>query len=328
MNISISYGQVLSKAALGQIDLYKKFIKQDNAILDLDPYVTPNIYTDFENEAEYHRFLGISQSQIKYGMQSMNSYYFRKYIDGSDRKTKDMTHGNYFHKCILEPHLIDNFIFDDDCIAEILEERPETKNVRATTEYKAWKKQQDKAGKILITREQKKDTEYMLESVYGHPLSKELLRGGIREKATLIYDEEYGVFRRCKYDILEPSGYECVVDVKKCQSIREDDFAKTIFNYGYYFQTFDYPRLASLKYNKKIKDFVFCAVESNPPYEVAFYKASPEMITAGQYMIHRLLGDIKESYENGRFDIANRGLKTINLPQFAEDKIDKFLSND
>lgn len=318
----------LTAAAEGQIELYKEFIAKPDAILDLDPYFTPNIYTDFQDEAEYHKFLGISQSQIKYGMASMNAYRFRKYIDGSDRKSKDMKLGDYIHKCILEPHLIDNFVFDDDCIAEIMEERPETSNVRATKEYKAWKKQQDAAGKMLITREQKRDAEYMLESIYSHPLSKELLRGGVREKATLIYDEEFGIFRRCKYDILTPGGYDCILDIKKCQSINKVEFERTVYNYGYYFQTYDYPRLATLKYERKINDFLFAAVESNPPYEVAYYKASPEMKTAGEYMIKRIAGDISASYANRKFDIAHKGIETINLPKYGDDKIDQFLSQD
>ncbi len=315
----------LSKASKGQIYYYNKYIRDKNKPIDLRPYFTKNVYTDFSNEADYHGFLGLSQSQLKNGKRSMNSYFFRKYLEAEDRKTKDMNLGDFLHKTILEPHLLDNFITDDEIFLEILDARPEVKNVRSTTEYKNWLKLQ--SDKTIITKEQKKNAEYMLESVYSHPLSKELLQG-LKEKVALVYDEESGLFRRCKFDLLFPGGYDAVLDVKKCQNIDKLNFSRSVFDWEYYFQVYEYPKMASIKFDRNIKDFIFLAIESNPPFECAYYKASDDMKAAGKFVTEKILGNIISSYEKKKFEIENKTLQTLNLPYYAEDKIDLFLSKD
>lgn len=321
----------LSKAAEHQLFLYKKYIaKDEEKELDLEPYFKRDIYTDFSDEAEYHSFVGLSQSQTKNAIRGMNNYFFKKYLDESYRKTKDMTLGDYVHKCILEPHLIDKFVFDDDCIAEILEERPETKNVRATTEYKAWKKQQDLAGKMLITREQKRDAEYMLESIYKHPYTKDLSPySGIKEKAGLIYDEEYGLFRRFKWDSLFPNNVSCILDVKKCQDISPQAFTRDVFKFKYHVQAFDYLRLAGLKYSIAPKDFVNLAIESNAPYECAYYKMSEDTLKNGEAIFRCLIENIVSAYESKEFKISYPKLKLLSFEDhypYAEKWVDEFLS--
>lgn len=317
-------------SASNQYDYYRtilnKNIKNEPQDIDLSPYFEHGILTDFANEAEYHKFFGLSQSELKNAKTSAYKYYFLKYVEPKDVDSKEADHGDLIHKSILEPHLLDKFITDDEICRDILVERPEVKNVRATSEFKAWAKEQAVKQKIIISSEKKKATEYMLERVYANVEARELLASPIKEKAILHYDDELGIFMRGKFDIISNSELS-VVDVKKCQSVTDQEFGKTIWNWEYHIQIWYYLRMAQKKLNQGIKTFKWIGVESNAPYECQVFVAHNEMVTAGEYMVKHYLEKIQHGYLKRNFDYEKKRQRQIMLPKYAENVIDEILSN-
>jgi len=86
-------------------------------------------------------------------------------------------------------------------------------------------------------------------------------------------------------------GY--IVDVKSCQSAKRHSFKYDSKKWGYDIQGAFYHDLVSYKYRNILKEirFLFCAVETAPPYNVGWYEMSCEMYNEGKAKIGAVIGE-------------------------------------
>ena len=70
---------------------------------------------------------------------------------------------------------------------------------------------------------------------------------------------------------------------------------------------------------KEAQQFVFIAVETKPPYLVAVYNASTDMINAGNRVADKNLETLANCRKSGKWLGYSEEITTLDLPRFNND---------
>lgn len=131
------------------------------------------------------------------------------------------------------------------------------------------------AGKVVISPTQAAQADAMTEAVLAHPTARILFeQPGNSEASVFTTDPETGVEVRARYDFLPDLNAEhpIAVDLKTtAKAASEDEFAKTVANFGYDVQDAHYDFAHALVTGRQIP-LVFVVVETEAPYLVAVYQ--------------------------------------------------------
>jgi arginine repressor len=107
------------------------------------------------------------------------------------------------------------------------------------------------------------------------------------------------------------SGRRIIVDLKSCRSASLDDFRKAAINMGYDLQAAMYREGVKAETGEEC-DFVFVAVEKEPPYMINIIQCDELLLKRGSDLYREYLGMYKECSEtdnwygyNGAFGIIN-----------------------
>jgi hypothetical protein len=122
----------------------------------------------------------------------------------------------------------------------------------------------------------------MAAAIKRNPLATALLSGPGNPERTLIWrDENTGVMCRARPDWMpDPvNGKRLVLaEYKSSRSAEQDEFAKAVYDYGYYQQAdwyLDGVRALGIDENPA---FVFVVQEKDPPYIVSHYQLDPQAV--------------------------------------------------
>ncbi len=218
------------------------------------------------SNAEYHADPAISKSDLDLINRSP-AYY--KYVKENPREqTAAMLLGSVVHKLVLEP----------DIFAAEYAVCPATdRRTKAGKEiYQAFIDGLHE-GVEVITEDVYKTAQAMAESVKNHPIAARLLQGGQAENS--YFWDESGVKCKCRPDYLR-TDLKCVIDLKTTQNASPESFVKSAYDYRYHVQAAWY--LRGLKAcGIDVENFIFIAVEKEPPYTVCVYTADELMIKLG-----------------------------------------------
>ena len=91
-----------------------------------------------------------------------------------------------------------------------------------------------------------------------------------------------------------------IVDIKTTVDASPSGFDKQVWQYGYGIQDAFYRRVCSLA-GLDVDDFIFVAVEKQPPYVVAVHVLSDEYINWADMVVTDTLQRIKYAQENNKF---------------------------
>ena len=212
--------------------------------------------------AEYHAHEGVSKSDLDLIHISPAHYIARR---ENDTQTSDLLFGSAFHKFALER---DSFA-DEFAVAPVCDRR--TKEGKAVyAEFTA-----QAQGKSVITPEQMNTIVYMCEEVFRHPIASKLLSGGAAEQS--VFWDECGTICKCRPDYLKDNY---CIDLKTTRSAKPGEFMKSAYNYRYHVQAAWYLRGLEAA-GADAREFIFIAVEKEPPYAVCVYLAGEDMLSLG-----------------------------------------------
>lgn len=95
------------------------------------------------------------------------------------------------------------------------------------------------------------------------------------------------------------TGY--IVDVKSCQSAKRGPFKYDSKKWGYDIQGAFYHDLVSYKWRNMLTHirFLFCAVETSPPYNVGWYEMGSEMYEEGKRKYGAVIGEAIDVINGG-----------------------------
>lgn len=212
--------------------------------------------------AEYHAAEGVSKSDLDLIHISPMHYVTSK---EERSQTPDMLLGSACHKLILEPEDFDNeFAVAPEC------DRRTKEGKAIYAEFTA-----NSAGKSVITQEQMNTITAMRDAVMAHPIAAKLLTGGSAEQS--VFWEEDGIICKCRPDYLKD---RYCIDLKTTRSAKPDEFTKSAYNFRYHVQAAWY--LRGLKAaGADVTEFMFIAVEKEPPFAVCVYLAGEDMLLLG-----------------------------------------------
>ena len=273
------------------------------------------------DNAKYHALPSVSKSHLDEINRSPYHYWCR-YLD-PDRiipePTKAMIIGSAFHTLVLEQHL-----FDKEYIIEPIDapkrptavqrnaKKPSAQTLDAIAYWDDFDKKADK--KTLLSREDYDRLVIMRNRVYEHPAANTILSmKGKYEQSYQWTDEATGEICKSRPDF-HTADCSLLVDLKTTEDASEYGFKKSCHTYRYHVQAAWY--LRSLQ---KAESFVFIAVEKKPPYMVAVYNASANMIAAGNRVADKNLATLAECRKTGKWVGYSEEITELDLPPYNND---------
>lgn len=224
---------------------------------------------DAVSEENYHGGAGISRSDLMSMSRSVHHFFAKK-----DQKPKDapaLRFGTAVHLAILEP---DRY----DAKYQLV-----NKVDKRTKEYK----EIVEAGFEALSFSDHDRIMAIKASLESNPLTKNLFNDGKAEQTLYWNEPNHDVLCKARIDYLRKDGI--AVDLKTTLDASPQSFRKTLANYSYDVQAAHY--LAGLNncLGETFKDFLFVAVEKEPPFGVAVYRIDDASVEAGEEIRQRLL---------------------------------------
>ena len=128
----------------------------------------------------------------------------------------------------------------------------------------------------VVSHKQMVIAEGVRKSVRAHPLASQYLATGDAELSVFARDPITDMLLCCRCDWL--CRYPLViVDLKTAQTASADGFARHALNYGYHLQAAHYREVCRLA-KIEASDFVFIAVEKEPPYLCQLFHLSEQLM--------------------------------------------------
>lgn len=223
-------------------------------------------------EEEYHAVEAISAHGLKALVRSPLHYY-SQFILKEEKESKARRFGTLAHLYLLERERFNAM----KAIEPSVDKRTKT----GKQEYENWLATVPE-GAIIFKQQEYLELVRMLENIQQHPVASNLLSNGAAELSGFWTDFDTGLPCKMRPDFLphEPA----IVDIKTCSDASYKAFQKAIVNYRYDIQVAHYLD-GYCVINGIERDsipFVFIAIENQPPYAVAVYVASQEIIDSGR----------------------------------------------
>lgn len=252
--------------------------------------------------AEYHAHPAVSKSDLDAVHRSPMHYLYRR--ENPQQPTSALLTGSVVHKMVLEPET-----FAEEYIAAPAIDR---RTKAGKEEYAAF--EQEAAGKIIVPKDMIVLAGNIAEAISHHKKARALLSGGKAETSHFWTDIRTGIECKCRPDYLR-SGF--CVDLKTTQDASPEAFEKAAYNYRYYVQAHWY--LQGLKQCgvTDAEDFVFVAVEKEPPYAVAVYFADELMLALGEREARADLDLLSACKNTGLYHGYDEDIQPLSLPKWA-----------
>lgn len=266
----------------------------------LMPYIEPGYFLGLPN-IQYHYAPGISKSGLDMIARSPAHYQASQAIPRTE--TPAMRLGTAMHCAVLEPNRYpDRYIRAIDGID------------RRTKEGKnAWKEfEQQAQGKTILMIEEWDAVARMSESISIHQSASGLLMEGHSEVS--VFAELEGIQVKCRPDWIREDGI--VVDLKTTRNASPRAFAKSVANFRYQVQDSFYRDVITSS-GFEVTAFVFIAVESSPPYQVAVYTLESEAVDLGRRLYQRDLATYRTCLSQDYWPGYSDEVMTLALPGYA-----------
>lgn len=210
--------------------------------------------------AQYHGLPRLSSGGIKHLLKS--PAHFQQNLATPIVATPQMQFGTVVHALVLEPNTI------NDVVAIIPDDMPER---RSTAGKQRWAEFDALAvGKCVMSGERYECAQAAAMAVRSSPRYAAVFRAGGAVETSLLWIDTYDVLCKARPDYILPH-FEWIVDLKTTRDASKEDFAKQIWNNRYDVQAAWYLRGLVRSVECKPRGFIWCAVETEPPYAVAWY---------------------------------------------------------
>lgn len=212
--------------------------------------------------------------------------------------------GRYLHCAVLEPDLLEALFY---------RQPPGTgKNntiTKADKDARA-KAAEENPGKEAVPHREWALAETIRDAVYGNRAARAVMGadGGF-EQSIVWLEDSTGEKCKARYDKVSTTK-AFIADAKFVVDASRSAFERAIVNYRYDVQAHHYVEPTGLR-------FVFVAVEKTPPYAVAVYAASDEVMRYGEKRRLPNVRTIAECRASGKWPAYPDKIQRIGLPRWA-----------
>ena len=265
--------------------------------------MTPGIHLNVPAEV-YHALPGVSSSALKV-IHTSTPLHCHHQQQTPFEETVAMRLGTLAHHAVLEPNTPFPTVVvppeaypcpADSSLVKTKKAAPgDMVPWHAAASYcKAWVKDQEAKGILVLTQSEFDRVLGMARALSLHPIVSALLERGQSEVTVLSHDDDLDIPIRSRIDWV-PEGDtlitieggrtirvgECIVDIKTTSDVSPRGFQKTLAGLAYHIQAaWNLDLFAAEGADRPY--FVFIAVESQAPHDVAVYLADPQMIEIGR----------------------------------------------
>lgn len=258
---------------------------------------------------EYDKMEGVSNSKLS--KLAISPAHYKESLETPQKQTEALTFGSLLHCLVLEPQ---NYARDFAIEPEVNRRTNDGKEILA--EF-----YETNSGKTILTENQFELASILKENIFAHPIANKLLSGKGENEISLFWeDEETKVKCKAKLDRIKS---DIIIDLKSARSAKPEDFARQLYDLGYYRQCVFYLNGFKECYQKEAKGFVFIVVEKEPPYNVVVYELSELFKEIGKIEISDLLQVYKECIETNNFygyDGTEPKIHTLDPPKWVLNK--------
>ena len=233
--------------------------------------------TDQLSNEQYHAHKAISSSAVKM-VHSKSLLHWKKNVY---KDSAAFALGTAVHSELLEP--------DKNAVLC----GPDTRR------GKAWamaRTQAELEDKTLLIKEDYDACQGMVQSVLSNTEAYSLLKHSkaLKEVSVFSKDPLTGLELKARPDLFIPEE-GILLDVKTTRdaSPKNGGFERQFFSLGYHVQAAFYTHVLELE-GYEIKEFIFLAVEKEPPYAVQMHYLHPEVLKFGMLQVRDVLGQMKD----------------------------------
>lgn len=260
------------------------------------------------SNAEYHQHGAISNSRLKLFAESRKLYraiYVDKTLEYN--VTPAMLLGSLVHCMLLEPEEVHSqYVVCPECDRRTKEGKAiwadfcATAGTREVIKMEMWEQAQAICKAVLANE--------MVQSIFD--------ACDLYEHAHFWIDYKTGHPCRCKFDMLSRER-DMVFDFKITGEAGPKAFASQIASFCYDGQAAWYSD-GYLSLEGRVPNFVFVAVQKEPPFEIGFYELHADDIANAKKRNEKLLAQLIECHGSGNWEMPHeREIQTIRLPRFA-----------
>jgi exodeoxyribonuclease VIII len=256
----------------------------------------------------YHKGPGISSSGLKHIMHCPRKYKYK--LTEPQEKTDAMWIGNGVHCLVLEPHK-----FDDQYVLW-------KKQDKRTTEGKAaWAKFcKTHAGKKIFEQDDWDMITAIGQRMKAHKPFAKILSDGVKE-VSFYAEADGGALCRARPDIYSPNT-GVLTDIKTTQDVTEEAFAREVLNRNYHVQAaFHMDVIKTAGFH--VSEFVFAAVEKEPPYEMALYYLDKKIIEHGRTIYLKALRTYAECVATDKWPGIPEKILPLNFPSWFMTQLER-----
>lgn len=214
---------------------------------------------------DYHEAPGVSKSHLDIIDGSSPRHYWQRYLNPErpvEEPTDALRVGNAIHAAILQPNL-----FESRYAAAPKVDKRTTIGKEA---YAAFKR--GSVGKEELSAIEFKLCLEMRDAVHAHPVARGLLMHGTAEHSFFCTHAETGELIKCRTDYVTDDG-DMVVDLKSTTDASPHSFARDAGNYRYDLAPPWYFDVIGAVTGRTPRNWVWLAVEKEPPYAIGIYYA-------------------------------------------------------
>ena len=270
-------------------------------------------------ESEYRAHPAVAHSDLKNMKRS--PAYAQECRSHPKPSSKAMNLGTAIHMALLEPkRWMDEVDIDP--------QHPDggyPAGWRNTSAYKERAAYMREAGKLLVPAADFHAVGQILDNVQRNTVGNMILdtmQG--TEWSCFAYDEENGLHRKCRPDILIPDA-QTAVDVKTTAVAHTAwTFARHAHSMGYYTGAPYYLDTLALS-GHDFEHYLFLVVSVEPPFEVNAYALDHDSMEQGRKDYRELLAQWADCQRRGNWPGGQDGVQEVRIPQYA---LDYFYDND
>ena len=261
------------------------------------------IKTDMTNE-QYHAHEAISSSDVK-AVHSTSAYHW---LYKTYKRSAAFDLGTAVHALILEPH------------ADLIVRGPED---RRGNKWKEEAAAAEMNGQLLLTEADYDKSRAIADAVISTPVGQTM-----QSERTI---NEASIFATCSHTGLQiktrPDSYwqerGIIYDVKTTQDASPIGLGREVVKYNYALQAAFYLHVCR-EAGLPAKQFVFAAVEKEPPYATCVHMLSDDYIAWGHSQMLGAMEQIKTAQDSGEYNTGWPALNILDLPRWmsADDDFD------
>ena len=251
-------------------------------------------------EEEYHSDDAVSKSDITL-FQRSPAHFKAKELR---KTTPAMAFGSAFHTAILQPA-----VYAKEYVV-----MPEgvTKVHKAG---KAFCAEAEANDQIVLSWDDSTTISNMRKAIRAHPTASDWLSfDGYSEISGFWVDEKTGLDCKLRADRID-SVHQVVIDLKTTTDARKEPFMYKIKDFKYHWQAAHYLNGVSAITGVPHKDFVFIAIEKEPPYAIGVYRLDDPTVFLGSEELKLLLDEFRECKEADKWPAYPVEMQSISMPE-------------